>query len=307
MLPFLINRLTQAVLVIVLVVSATFCLIRLAPGSAFAVGDRKLDPQVEQRLQEKYNLHGTLPEQLGRYWWNILTQGYLGESTHFKNRSVAEIIKETLPKSLTLGLIALTISLTLGILIGSIAATYHNQPVDRSVMLLALLGICLPGFLLAPLAILLFSITIPLFPVAGYGTLGHLVLPALCLAAPFAAYCSRLMRTSMLEVLQQDFIRTARAKGQREQFILYGHALKIAILPLISFAGPLTASILTGSLIIEEIFKIPGLGPFFVNSVLNRDYFLTCGTVIVYSTLLLLMNILVDVLYTYLDKRIKQV
>jgi oligopeptide transport system permease protein len=292
MLSFILRRLWQVLLVILLVVSATFCLIRLAPGSPFAAGDRKLDARVVEKLQ------GSLPEQLGRYWWNLLTQGYLGESTHFKNRSVLEIIGETLPRSLSLGLCSLVLALSAGILFGCIAATHHNQAVDRFTMLTALLGICLPGFILAPLAVLAFCITWPLFPVAGYGSLGHLILPCLCLAAPFAAYSSRLMRISMLEVLQQDFIRTARAKGQKEQRIIYRHALKIAILPLVSYAGPLAAHILTGSLIIEEVFKIPGLGPFFVNSILNRDYFLTCGTVIVYSALLLGMNILVDVLYT---------
>jgi oligopeptide transport system permease protein len=305
MFPFILNRLLQALLVLVVVVSATFCLIRLAPGSPFKVGDRKLDPKVEQQLQEKYNLQGNLAEQLFRYGWNLLSQGYLGESTHFKNRSVAEIIGATLPKSLALGFCSLVIALSAGIVIGSFAATHHNQVLDRLSMLLALLGICLPGFLLAPLAILLFAITFPLFPVAGFSSLQHLILPALCLAAPFAAYCSRLMRTSMLEVLQQDFIRTAQAKGLKQKTVIYRHALKIAILPLVSYSGPLAAHILTGSLIIEEVFKIPGLGPFFVNSVLNRDYFLTCGTVIVYSSLLLFMNMLVDLVHAQLDKRIR--
>jgi len=188
---------------------------------------------------------------------------------------------------------------------GSIAATRHNQTVDRLTMMAALLGICLPGFLMAPLAVLLFCIILPVFPVAGFGSPAHLILPSLCLAAPFAAYASRLMRTSMLDVLQQDFIRTARAKGLKEQRIIYRHALKIAILPLVSYTGPLAAHILTGSLVIEEVFKIPGLGPFFVNSILNRDYFLICGTVIVYSALLLFMNILVDMVHAHLDKRIK--
>lgn len=307
MAKFIFYRLLQALLVVFLVVTVTFCLIRLAPGSPFMTGDRKLDPAVELQLQKKYNLDGTLPEQLANYWGKLLTQGYLGESTHFKNRSVLEIIQATLPNSLLLGLCALTLALAIGITVGSLAALHQNDLIDRSLMLLALLGICLPSFLIAPLAVLVFAIIWPIFPVAGFGSLSHLVLPTLCLAAPFAAYCSRLMRTSMLEVLQQDFIRTARAKGQKEIVVVYRHALKIAILPLVSYAGPLAAHILTGSLVIEEIFKIPGLGPFFVNSVLNRDYFLTCGTVIVYSSLLLVMNILVDVLYTQLDKRIKNV
>jgi len=305
MLSFLFNRLAQALLVIFLVVSVTFCLARLMPGNPFNAGDKKLDARVVEKLQEKYNLQGTLPEQLGRYWWNLVTEGYLGESFHFKNRSVKEIIAETLPRSLALGACALFIALSVGIVAGSIAATRHNQTVDRLTMMAALLGICLPGFLMAPLAVLLFCIILPVFPVAGFGSPAHLILPSLCLAAPFAAYASRLMRTSMLDVLQQDFIRTARAKGLKEQRIIYRHALKIAILPLVSYTGPLAAHILTGSLVIEEVFKIPGLGPFFVNSILNRDYFLICGTVIVYSALLLFMNILVDMVHAHLDKRIK--
>lgn len=305
MLPFLLNRLVQALLVIILVVSATFCLARLMPGSPFNAGDRKMDKRTVERLQEQHNLNGTLAQQLERYWQNILTKGFLGDSFQYKNRSVREIITETLPRSLILGACALFLALSAGIVVGSIAASHHNQSIDRLAMLAALLGICLPGFLLAPLAILVFCIYFPLFPVAGFGSPAHLILPSICLAAPFAAYSSRLMRTSLLDVLQQDFIRTARAKGQNEQRILYRHALKIAILPLISYAGPLAAHILTGSLVIEEVFKIPGMGPFFINSITNRDYFLICGTVIVYSTLLLCLNILVDIAHAQLDKRIK--
>ncbi|NJK93035.1 MAG: ABC transporter permease [Blastochloris sp.] len=264
---FVIPRLAQALLVLFLVVSVTFLLMRLAPGSPFNAGDRKIDPRVMEQLQLKYNLQGSLPEQLGRYWWNLLSQGYLGESTHFKNRSVLEILGETLPRSVALGSLALILALGVGIVAGSLAASHHNQALDRLSMLIALLGICLPGFLLAPLAILLFAIHWPLFPVAGYGSLSHLILPAFCLAAPFAAYCSRLMRSSMLEVLQQDFIRSARAKGLPERVVIYQHALKIGILPLLSYAGPLTAHILTGSLIIEEVFKIPRSRPLFSSTV----------------------------------------
>ena len=172
-------------------------------------------------------------------------------------------------------------------------------------MLLALAGICLPAFLLAPLAVLVFAIWLQWLPVAGWGDASNLVLPALCLAAPYAAYCSRLVRTSMLDVLGRDFIRTARAKGLSERAVVYRHALKIGILPLVSYAGPLAANVLTGSMVIEEIFKIPGLGPFFVNAVLNRDVFLVGGTVIVYFTVLVTFNTVTDILYTFLDKRIK--
>ena len=303
MTAFIIKRVLQMLGILVIVVSGTFLLMRLAPGSPFAQ-ERKLDPAVEQRLNEQYHLDGSLTKQLGAYWQNLL-RGNLGESLKYKGRTVSEIIRYALPKSAAIGLIALSLALTTGIFIGSLAAARHNSAIDRGTMLLALAGICLPTFLIAPLLALLFAIYLGWLPVAGWGEWSNLVLPSICLAAPYAAYCSRLMRSSMLDVLDQDFIRTARAKGLTESRVVYQHALKIGILPLISYAGPLAANVLTGSMIVEEIFKIPGLGPFFINSVLNRDIFLVGGTVIVYFTILVTLNTVVDVLYTFLDKRIK--
>ncbi len=289
--------------ILVVVISGAFLMIRLAPGNPFAL-ERKLDPAVEQKLYEQYHLNGTPLQQLGSYWKNLL-RGNLGESLKYKNRSVAEIIAYALPKSAALGLIALSLALTAGTFIGCLAASRHNTAVDRGAMLLALAGICLPSFLIAPMLILVFGIYLNWLPVAGWGDAASLILPSFCLAAPYAAYCSRLMRSSMLDVLNQDFIRTARAKGLAERRVVYRHALKIGVLPLISYAGPLAANVLTGSMVVEEIFKIPGIGPFFVNSVLNRDYFLLGGTVIVYFSLLVTLNTVVDILYTHLDKRIK--
>jgi oligopeptide transport system permease protein len=303
MLSFTLKRVLQMLAILVIVVSGTFLLMRLAPGSPFAA-ERKLDPLVEQRLNAQYHLDGSLMQQLGSYWQNLL-HGNLGESLKYKNRSVGEIIAYALPKSATIGGIALVLALSIGIFTGSLAAAKHNTAIDRSAMLLALLGICLPTFLIAPLLVLIFAIYLHWLPVAGWGSVSHLILPAICLAAPYAAYCSRLMRTSMLEVLNQDFIRTARAKGLAEPTVIYKHALKIGILPLISYAGPLAANVLTGSMVVETIFNIPGIGPFFVNSVLNRDIFLVGGTVIVYFTILVTLNTVVDILYTCLDKRIK--
>jgi oligopeptide transport system permease protein len=303
MISFILRRLLLAIPVFFIVVSATFLLVRLAPGSPFA-SDRKLPPAVEQRLMERYQLDGTLGQQFTAYWGRLL-RGDLGESLKFRNRGVAEILAQSLPKSLTIGALAMLIALGLGTVLGAYAAVHHGSPRDRAAMLAALAGICMPSFVLAPVFILLFAILLPLFPVAGWGTPSHFLLPALCLGLPYAAYCARLMRTSMLDVLHQDFIRTARAKGLPESRIVYAHALRIAALPLVSFAGPLAAHVLTGSLIIEEIFKIPGIGPFFVNSVFNRDPFLMGGCVIVYFTLLVLFNLIVDILYTVLDRRIK--
>ncbi|MDR1304342.1 MAG: ABC transporter permease [Verrucomicrobiales bacterium] len=303
MTAFIIRRVLQMCGILALIVSLTFVLVRLAPGSPFAQ-ERKLDPAVEQRLSQQYHLDGSLPRQLGAYWWQLL-HGNLGESLKYRNRTVAEIIGSALPKSAAIGGLALALALTAGIVTGSLAAARHNTAVDRGLMLLALAGICLPTFLIAPLTALVFAIRLGWLPVAGWGGLAHLALPALCLAAPYAAYCARLMRSSMLDVLNQDFIRTARAKGLPERRVLYRHALKIGILPLISYAGPLAANVLTGSMVVETIFNIPGLGPFFVSSVLNRDIFLVGGTVIVYFIILVTLNTAVDVVYTLLDKRIK--
>lgn len=303
MLNYILRRIFWAVPVLAVVISCTFLLIRVLPGSPFG-SERNLDPKAEARLLAKYNLDGSWYEQLGNYWGNLI-RGDLGNSTQHRDRTVVEILQQTLPKSAAIGVLALIIALGIGIFAGSWAAVNQNTGIDRGIMLLALLGVCLPSFVIAPVFILFFAISIPIFPVAGWGTASHLVLPVLCLALPYAAYCSRLMRTSMLESLNQDFVRTARAKGQKEAVVIYQHALKVALLPLVSYSGPLAAHILTGSIIIEEIFKVPGLGPFFVNSVLNKDIFMAGGCVIVYSVLLITMNIIVDVLYTILDRRVQ--
>jgi len=303
MTTYIVRRLLIGLPLIALIISCTFILVRLAPGSPFG-NERNLDPEMEQLLLEKYALDGSWPEQLGAYWEKLL-QGDLGPSTQFRNRSVSGILAQTFPVSLTLGGGALLIALLLGTLIGTLAALNHNQWQDRLLMLSVLIGICLPSFLLAPLLILIFSMILGWLPVAGWGTASQLVLPILALGLPYAAYCARLVRTSMLEVLHQDFIRTARAKGLPPRTIVFRHALKVGILPLVSFAGPLAAHVLTGSIVVEEIFKIPGMGPFFVNSVLNRDAFMTAGCVVVYASLLILLNLLVDILYAQLDKRVR--
>lgn len=300
---FIIQRLIQAFVVILFVLFTTFLLMRSMPGSPFS-SERKLDPIVEERLNVKYGLQGTLMEQFQRYAWNVL-HGDFGESLKNTNFSVTEILGQTLPHSLFIGTLAFILALGLGILLGTYAAVHHNETGDRWAMFLALLGICLPAFVTAPIFVLAFALWLHWLPAAGWGSASHYILPVICLAAPYAAYCARLMRNSMLDTLQNDFIRTARAKGLPEKALLFQHALKVAVLPLVSYAGPLAAQILTGSLIVEEIFKIPGLGSFFVNGILNRDVFVVGGAVTVYCTLLVLMNILVDLLYHFLDRRVK--
>ncbi len=300
---FFIRRLLIGVLTLYVVITLTFLMMRLIPGSPFDK-ERKIPKVIEKSLLAKYKLDGTLWEQYRDYIVDVF-QGDLRLSTRYRNRTVNEIIAQTLPVSLTLGTIAFILALGIGIALGSIAAVRHLSWLDHAAMFFAVMSISIPNFVIAPLAILCFALQWPIFPVAGWDSVRHIILPALCLALPYAAYIARLTRNSMLDVLHQDFIRTARAKGLSETRVIVKHALKVALLPVVSFSGPLAANMLTGSLVIEEIFKIPGIGPFFINGVLNRDLFMVGGTVILYSSMLIAFNIFVDIIYTFLDRRIK--
>jgi oligopeptide transport system permease protein len=232
-------------------------------------------------------------------------RGDLRDSTKYRNRSVAEILAQTLPVTMTLGACAFALAVAGGTFLGVAAAGGHGTWKDTFAMLLALAAISLPAFITGPVLILIFSLWLNWLPVGGWGSPGAILLPAITLAAPYVAYIARLLRGSMMETLGQDFIRTARAKGLAERVVLYRHALRVAILPVVSFLGPLAAHLLTGSIVVETIFYIPGAGGFFVNSILNRDGFLLGGVVIVYCTMLVLFNLVVDVAYTLLDRRIR--
>jgi oligopeptide transport system permease protein len=234
-----------------------------------------------------------------------LLHGDLRLSTKYRNRSVNELLAQSLPVSGTLGGIAFLIATLGGIWIGAFAAVRHDTPADTWAMLGALLAISIPTFVIGPLLILVFALKLNWLPVGGWGGIACLILPAITLASPYVAYIARLLRTSMLEVLGQDFIRTARAKGLAEGRIVFKHALKVAILPVVSFLGPLAANLLTGSIVVESIFNIPGAGGFFVNSIQNRDGFLLGGVVIVYCALLVVLNLVVDLAYVVLDRRIR--
>jgi oligopeptide transport system permease protein len=302
MLRFVAKRVLGLILILFCVITITFFLVRLMPGGPFD-RERKLPEHIEKQLLAKYKLDGPLPEQYINYLGDLL-RGDLRLSTKYRSRSVNEILADSLPVSGLLGGIAFCAATIGGVLLGSLAAAKQHTWIDRNAMLAALLAISLPPFVIGPLLVLVFAIYIPLFPVGGWGTLQSLVLPSITLAAPYTAYIARLTRASMLEVLTQDYIRTARAKGLSESAVIYKHALRVAILPVVSFLGPLAANLLTGSIVVESIFSIPGAGGFFVNSVLNRDGFLLAGVVIVYCTLLVLFNLVVDVLYGFLDRRI---
>jgi oligopeptide transport system permease protein len=301
---YLFRRLAALAAVLFCVVSITFFLVRISPGGPFD-RERKLPPAIEKKLLEKYELDGPLWQQYTGYMADVFLRGDLRDSTKYLNRSVWEILAQTLPVTMVLGAGAFLLAVTGGVVLGTIAAAGRGTWRDTVAMLAALTAVSLPAFLTGPLLILVFGLGLRWLPVGGWGTLPAMVLPMLTLAAPYVAYIARLLRGSMVETLGQDFVRTARAKGLSERIVLYRHALRVAILPVVSFLGPLAAHLLTGSIVVETIFNIPGAGGFFVNSILNRDGFLLSGVVIVYCTLLVLFNLVVDVLYTVLDRRIR--
>jgi oligopeptide transport system permease protein len=255
-------------------------------------------------LLAKYKLDGTLWEQYSGYL-SDLVRGDLRLSTKYRNRSVNEILIQTLPVTLCLGGVAFLIATAGGIWLGTLAAMHQHTWRDFGAMFLALAAISLPAYIIGPLLILVFGLDLRWLPVGGWGSWRELILPAITLAAPAMAAIARLMRGSMVETLQQDFVRTARAKGLREWVVVYRHALRIAVLPVVSYLGPLAAHLLTGSIIVETIFHIPGAGGFFVNSILNRDGFLLGGMVIVYCVLLVVFNLVVDLTYGVLDRRLR--
>lgn len=303
MIASILRRCGALVLVLFCVVSITFVLIRLSPGGPFD-GERKIPPAIEQELLAKYKLDGTLWEQYSGYVADLL-HGDLRLSTKYRNRSVNEILAQTLPVTLCLGGAAFFLAAFGGIWLGTIAAMHQHTWRDFGAMFLALAAISLPSYIVGPLLILVFGLDLRWLPVGGWGTWRDLILPTITLAAPAMAAIARLMRGSMVETLQQDFVRTARAKGLRESAVVYRHALRIAILPVVSYLGPLAANLLTGSIVVETIFHIPGAGGFFVHSILNRDGFLLGGMVIVYCVLLVLFNLAVDMTYGLLDRRIR--
>jgi oligopeptide transport system permease protein len=299
----MLRRLASLPVVLLCVVTITFFLIRLSPGGPFD-SERKLPAAIEQQLLSKYKLDGPIIRQYTSYLGDLI-HGDLRLSTKYRNRSVNEILAQTLPVTLTLGATALLIAITAGVWLGAFAASRPGSLAEGGALSVTLLSISLPSFVLGPLLILLFSIKLAWLPVGGWGTPQQLLLPAVTLAIPYAAVIARLLHDSLRETLAEDFVRTARAKGLSEYAVVYRHALRVAILPVVSYLGPLAANLLTGSIVVETIFHIPGAGGFFVNSILNRDGFLLGGVVIVYCLLLMLFNLLVDLSYRFLDRRIQ--
>lgn len=302
MIAFIVRRLLLFVPVVVGIVFFTFLLVKMAPGSPFS-SEKKLSSETLAALNKEYGLDQPFTRQVGLYFRN-LARGYLGRSMNFTDRTVNEIIFDALPVSARLGLFSLTVALLVGVPLGAFAAWRRNGWADNLSMVLALIGISLPSFVLASFLVLVFSFWLGWLPAVGFSTPKDLLLPAATLAAPYIAYLSRITRGSLIEVLSQDFIIAARAKGVRGSSILLIHGLKNGIIPVISFLGPASAGILTGSVVVERIFAIPGLGTHFVHSALHRDYFLAVGCALTYGVVLIVCNLVSDLLYAVADPRI---
>ena len=305
MLYYALKRLLGALPTLFLLLTLAFFMMRLAPGGPFD-SEKSLPPEIQANLDRKYHLDEPLPAQYLRYLGDLL-RGDLGPSFQYQDYTVNELIAAGFPVSARLGLLAMALAVVLGVALGTLAALHQNRPADHAVMTLAMTGISIPNFVLAPLLILLFAVHLGWLPAGGWngGRWQNLVLPVIALALPLVAYIARLTRGSMIEVLRAPFIRTARAKGLPEHTLILRHALKPALLPVVSFLGPATAAILTGSVVVEQIFGIPGLGRHFVQGALNRDYTLVMGVVIFYGALIILFNFIVDLLYAVLDPRVR--
>ncbi len=301
---YILQRLLGALPTLLVIMTLAFFLIRLAPGGPFDQ-ERSVPPEIAANLERVYHLDQPLPVQYGYYLLNVL-QGDFGPSFKYKDHSVSELIATGFPVSLQLGLWAMLVALLIGIPAGMLAALKHNRWQDYTIMTLAMTGITIPNFVMAPLMALLFGVVLHWLPVAGWDQgWQSAVLPVIALAMPQIAYAARLMRANMLETLASPAVRTAYAKGLPLSLILRRHVFKAAFLPLLAWLGPATAAIITGSVVIEQIFGIPGIGRHFVQGALNRDYTLVMGVVVFYGALIISMNLLVDILYGLLDPRVR--
>ena len=303
MIGFLFKRLLWMIATLWVVYTVSFVLMRSVPGGPFS-SDRALPPEIEANFKRQYDLDKTIPEQYLISISKAVTSFDLGYCMRLDDY-VSRVIAAGLPISAALGLLSLAFAFTVGLAAGITSAVFRGSAADVGLMSTATLGIALPNFIVAGFAIILFVFLIPILPAGGWGSFRQLVLPALCLGAPYAAYVARISRTGMLDVLSQDHIRTARAKGLSPTNVVLRHALPTAMLPVVSFLGPAVAGVLTGSPVVEQIFAIPGLGWHFVQSAVLRDYTLAMGLVVMYTALLYTMNLLVDLSYSLLDPRVE--
>ncbi|HIJ73835.1 MAG TPA: ABC transporter permease [Candidatus Hydrogenedentes bacterium] len=303
MAKFVLRRAAGFVPVLFAIVTITFFLVRLAPGGPFDA-DKAVSPSVRQQLETHYNLDAPLYLQYLDYLVGLL-KGDLGPSMKQPSRSVTEWIALRFPVSLELGLYAILVTLAVGVGCGVVASLRPNRATDYVPMSAAMAGICVPNFVLGPLLVLVFALWFKWLPVAGWERPVDKLLPAVTLGATYAAYVARLSRAGMLEIMSQDFIRTARAKGVSEAGVVVRHGLRGGLQPVVSFMGPAAAGLLTGSFVVEKIFQVPGLGREFVNAAFSRDYTMVLGTVVFYATLILVLNLVVDVAQAWLDPRLR--
>ena len=302
---FALNRLLQAIPVLLIVISATFMLVHSAPGGPFSA-DKAVPPEVIKALEAQYKLDQPMWKQYVSYLGDVL-QGDFGPSFKYSGRTVNELIAAGIPATAELALYAMLVALIIGVSAGVAAAMRPNTLQDYVPMAAAMLGICMPSFLLGPLLVLIFGIYLEWLPVSGWGDMpGDKIMPSITLGTGYAAYIARLSRGGMLEVLSQDYIRTARAKGLSEPVIIFKHAMRGGLIPVVAFLGPAFAGLLGGSFVVETIFQIPGLGRFYVQAAFNRDYTMILGMTIFFATLIILFNLLSDMLAIWLDPKLRQ-
>jgi oligopeptide transport system permease protein len=298
------RRLLGVIPTLLMLITVAFFLIRVAPGGPFD-SEKVLPPEIEANLNAKYHLDEPLLQQYFRYLGQVAVLDF-GPSFQYKDWTVNELIAQGFPVSMTVGLAAMVLAFALGTLLGIAAAIKQNSRTDYSLMGFAMLGISIPNFVIAPILILLLAVYAGWLPAGGWDwSIASMVLPVITLSLPVTAYIARMTRGSMIEVLHSNFIRTARAKGLPESVVIRRHALRPALLPVISYLGPATAGMISGSVVIERIFSIPGLGSYFVQGALNRDYTLVMGVVIFYGVLIILLNFLVDLIYGWLNPKIR--
>jgi len=302
---FTVLRILQAIPTLLLVIAIAFLMVHAAPGGPFD-SERVLPAQIEKNIESAYHLDEPLPQQFLRYLSGVV-RGDLGPSFRYRDHTVSELIGSAFPQSMRLGALAILLALVIGIAAGLVAALNKNTLIDRFVTAAAMIGISLPIFVVAPLMVLVFAVFLDWLPASWTGSSGaeRMILPVIALALPQIAFIARLVRASMIEVMNSDYIRTARAQGLRTFSIVRYHALKPAALPLLSFLGPAVAGIITGSVVVEQVFGIPGVGQFFIQGAINRDYTLVLGITIFYAAIVIFLNLAVDLLYGFLDPRIR--
>ena len=303
MLSYILKRIAGTVPTLFIIITIAFFMIRLAPGGPFD-SEREVPAEIAENLERVYHLNDPLWQQYGYYLLNVL-KGDFGPSFKYQDYSVSELIAQGFPVSIQLGLLAIILALVIGVTLGSIAALRQNKTIDYLVMTLAMTGITIPNFVMAPILVLVFAVFLGWFPAGGWGDLKHMILPVIALSLPQIAMVARMTRASLIETMNAPYIKTAKAKGLPPRLILVRHASRATMLPIISWLGPATAAIITGSVVVEQIFGLPGIGRHFVNGALNRDYTLVMGVVIFYGVIIILMNLLVDLLYAWLDPRIR--